>query len=402
MKVGVFFGGRSVEHDVSIITGNEIITNLDKNKYEIIPVYISREGEWFTGEKLLDLRYSSQISEIIPSLKKVFLTPLPNVKGLMYVNNGFSLGKNKIISLDVIIPALHGLNGEDGTIQGLFELSNIPFVGPGVLGSSVGMDKVLMKSVFKGHDFPILKYTWFTRKEWETNKESVINKITTCLQYPMFVKPSNLGSSIGINKAKNIEELHNAIEIAVQYDRRVIVEQGVNNPTEINCSALGVDEEVEVSLCEHPVAWQEFLSFEDKYLRWGGGTKGESSGKISCVKGKGNSDGPSSKIPADIPDALTQKIQGLARDVFKALDCKGVSRIDFLIDNEDMNVYVNEINTLPGSFSHYLWSPMGITFTQLLDKIIDVAIKSNIEKNKNIYTFDSELLGKINSALKDK
>lgn len=403
LKVAVLFGGRSVEHDVSIITGNEVMTKLNKEKYDIIPIYISRDGVWYTGKELLELRLFKQIENLVPSLQEVFIPPMSAGKKLMAYHEKWGMFKNPVFdNVDVVIPALHGLNGEDGTIQGLMELANIPYVGSGVLGSAAGMDKIVMKSVFKGHELPILKYTWFIRKDWENDKNSVLDKIEGALNYPIFVKPANLGSSIGISKAKNREQLEEAIEIAVRYDRRIIVEEGLNNIIEINCSALGMDDDVKASECEQPVTWEEFLSYEDKYLSWAGGSKGVKGGKITGVKGKGATTGATNKIPADIPDDLTNQIKSLAIDAFKALDCKGVARIDFLIDKNEMKPYVNEINTIPGSFSFYLWEPSGLKFPELLDKLIDIAIKNNEEKNKNIYTFDNELLQIIGEALEKK
>ena len=403
LKVAVLFGGRTVEHDVSIITGNEVMTNLNKEKYDIIPIYISREGVWYTGKELIDLRLFKQIENIIPSLQKVFIAPMPAGKALMAYHEKWGRFKNPIFdNVDVVIPALHGLNGEDGSIQGLMELANIPYVGSGVLGSAVGMDKVLMKSVFKGHELPILKYTWFIRKDWDNNKKAVLDKVEVALNYPMFIKPANLGSSIGISKAKSREELEAAIEIAVRYDRRIIVEEGLNNLIEINCSVVGIDDDVKPSECEQPVTWEEFLSYEDKYLRWSGGSKGVKGGKMVGVKGMGASEGATTKIPADLPDDLTKQIKSLAVEAFKSLDCKGVARIDFLIDKNEMKPYLNEINTIPGSFSFYLWEPSGLKFIDLLDKLIDIAIKNNEEKNKNIYTFDNDLIEKIGSALEKK
>lgn len=395
--VAVVFGGRSVEHDVSIITGNEIISNINKEKYEIVPIYISREGIWYTGDELLDLKNAVQIEKIISRLQKVYISPVPSEGWIKKVTKGINLFSNdEAYKIDVLIPALHGLNGEDGTIQGLLELANIPYVGSGVLGSSVGMDKIVMKSVFKGHDLPILNYTWFIRKDWEQNKDEVLKNITEKLDFPMFVKPANLGSSIGISKAKNTDELIEAIEIATMYDRRIIVEQGIDSPIEVNCAVLGIDDRVRPSVCEQPVSWEEFLSYEDKYLRWSG-----SKGGSKTVGAKGTTKGVSSKIPADISEDLSSTIKEIAVKAFKALDCKGVSRIDFLIDKET-NVYINEINTLPGSLSYYLWVNEGLAFSQLIDDLIEIAIENNKEKNKNIYKYDNDLLNTIKDSLEKK
>ena len=279
-------------------------------------------------------------------------------------------------------------SGEDGTLQGLLDLANIPYVGSGVLGSAVGMDKILMKSVFEGNQLPIIKYTYFLREEWVNNQEIIIEKIEAKLKYPLFVKPSNLGSSIGISKAKDKEGLIKAIEIAIFYDRRIIVEEGVENILEINCSVLGSGNKLEASVCEQPVSWQEFLTFEDKYLR---GAKSKTEIGMSNME---------RQIPAPISDELTTLIKELAITSFKALDCRGVARVDLIIDKDTNTPYINEINTIPGSFSFYLWEPSGLKYKKLIDKLIEIAIEVNIDKNKNIYCYDSQILSKVSKGSK--
>ncbi|HBM79702.1 MAG TPA: D-alanine--D-alanine ligase, partial [Clostridiaceae bacterium] len=283
------------------------------------------------------------------------------------------------IKVDVAFPALHGMHGEDGTMQGLFELANIPYVGSAVTGSAVGMDKIIMKDIFKANGIPIVNYTWFLRKDYEGDRESVLNKVEGKVKYPMFVKPANLGSSIGISKAKDRAGLVDAIEIAIRYDRKIIVEEGVLDPVEINCSCLGMDDEVLTSVCEMPVSWEEFLSFDDKYMR-----QGSSKGMKSASR----------KIPAPIPKEKSEEIKKLSAEVFKALDCSGVSRIDFLMEKSSLKVYVNEINTIPGSFAFYLWEPLGISFKDLTDRLIQYSLKRYDEMNENIYTYDTKLLEK--------
>lgn len=413
-KLGVIFGGVTCEHDVSVVTGLQLIENVNKNQYEVIPIYIHSNGEWYTGDELLNAKIYQNFVQYESSLKKAIIPP--NQKGLLVFEKGI-FAKTKLIPLDVVIPAMHGMNGEDGTLQGLLELANIPYTSSGVLGASVGMDKILMKKVFEAHELPVLPYTYFLRDEWQENPEKMIEKIEELLSYPMFVKPSNLGSSIGISKAKDREELQNAIEIAVKYDSRIIVEKGVQNLKEINCSALGFSEDVKTSVCEEPVNWQEFLTFEDKYLRGAktnnkfGGTgkfgdveKLSGTGKLGIansggVKAVGSKQGGMEnmdrRIPANISEAQTKEIQELTAKAFRCLNSKGVVRVDFIIDQEDEKVYINEINTIPGSFSFYLWKYNGISYPELIDELVKIAEKANEEKNKNNYTYQSNIIGNI-------
>lgn len=249
--------------------------------------------------------------------------------------------------IDIIFPTIHGTNGEDGTIQGLFELMNIPYVGSGVLASSVGMDKILMKDVFKANGLPIVDYMWFYRREWIDDQKKTIKAIEEGLGYPVFVKPANLGSSIGISKAKDREGLIHAMEIAIRYDRKIIVEEAIENPREINCAVMGYDDNVIASLCEEPLGWDEILTFEDKYIK-------------SNVKGLGK-EGSRRIIPADIEDNIRENIEDIASKAFMVIDGEGNARIDFLLDR-DNNIYVNEINTLPGSIAFYLWEGKGYSF----------------------------------------
>ena len=391
-KIGVIFGGVTCEHDVSVVTGLQLIENVDKSKNEVIPIYIHSNGEWYTGEKLLDPNIYKNFDKIENQLRKV--TIMPNKKGLIILPGTGLFAKASLIELDVVIPAMHGMNGEDGTLQGLLELSNIPYTSSGVLGASVGMDKILMKKVFEAHNLPILPYEYFLRDEWYTNKNEIIVKLETQLAYPMFVKPSNLGSSIGISKAKDREGLIHAIEVAIEYDSRIIVEKAVENLIEINCSALGIADDVKASVCERPVSWQEFLTFEDKYLRGGKNSKTSLDSKQSGMENM------SRKIPADIPEEQTKQIQELTIKAFKSLNSKGVARIDYIIDKDTNQIYINEINTIPGSFSFYLWKESGLSYPELIEKLIEIAEKANEEKNKNVYTFKSDIIGSITGGVK--
>ena len=378
-KVGVVFGGRSVEHEVSIITGMQVMENIDKKKYQVVPIYITKEGKWLSGDCLLD--FSNFKNNTLSQAVEIFVSPnCGNYNIYPNPENIGLFGKKILGSLDVVFPALHGTHGEDGSIQGLFELMDIPYAGCGVLASSVGMDKILMKDVYKANGIPIVNYYWFYRSNWKNDENSVVKEIEETLKYPVFVKPANLGSSIGINIAKDQEALIKAIEIAVNYDRKVIVEQAVETPREINCAVLGYDEELNTSLCEEPLGWEDVLTFEDKYVK-------------SNAKG-GKSSGERRIIPADISDDLRLRIEDLAKQAFVCIDAKGTARIDFLVDKEE-NVFVNEINTIPGSFGFYLWEGKGYAFGHLVDELINIAIITHEDKKSNMYNFEANLLNRI-------
>lgn len=386
-KVGVVFGGLSVEHEVSVITGMQIIENIDKTKYEVVPIYITKEGKWLTGNSLLD--FKNYKSNNFQDAKQIILSPNNNDYNIyLHPDSAGLFGKKIIDRVDIIFPALHGTNGEDGTTQGLFELMNIPYVGTGVLASSVGMDKILMKDVYKSYNLPIVDYYWFYRSDWDKDKDTIIKDIEEKLGYPTFVKPANLGSSIGISKAKDKDGLLEAIEIAVNYDRKIIIEKAVENPREINCAVLGYDKVLITSLCEEPVGWTEILSFEDKYIN-------------SNIKGVKSGGGERRRIPADIDDDTRKEIEELAKKAFMAIDARGTARIDFLLD-ENHKVYVNEINTLPGSIGFYLWEGKGISIKNLIDELIHIAIEVHKEKNKNMYSFEADLFSRTQYGSKVK
>ncbi len=376
--VGVLFGGRSVEHEVSVITAMQVIENIDKTKYKPVPIYINKDGEWLTGESLMN--FDNYKSNNFNDAKKVILSPNHNDSNLYLHPEKSGLFAKKILeSIDIFFPAFHGTNGEDGAIQGLLELINKPYAGAGILGSSVGMDKILMKDVYKANGIPVVDYIWFYRSDFRDDKKATMDKVESSLGYPVFVKPSNLGSSIGITKAKDRTMLENALEVAASYDRKIIVEKAVEKPREINCSVMGYDNKVEASLCEEPLGWTEILSFNDKYLRKDG--KKSSSASINRA------------IPADISSDKTSEIEELAKRAFTVIDARGNARIDFLLDQEG-KVYVNEINTLPGSIAFYLWEGKGYTFKDLINKMIDIGLASQKEKDNNMYIYESNLFSK--------
>jgi len=371
----IVFGGKSVEHEVSTITGLQIIENIDRKKYKPIPLYITKEGEWLTGDCLLDIETFKKGD--YSRAEKVFLDPGCKNKSKLLTSKKGLLNNYKTNDVDVIFPALHGTYGEDGSIQGLFDILDIPYAMGSVLSSANGMDKVTMKKLFAFHDIPIVKYLWFYRNHIESCRENVISSIEAQLGYPVIVKPSNLGSSIGISKAKDRKTLDDALNIAMQYDSKIIIEKAIENLREINCSVLGYQDNLEVSLCEEPLVGESILTFDDKYIR--ANTKGTNTGR---------------KIPAPISDELRVKIEEMAKECFMAIDGSGCARVDFLLENDDL-LYANEINTIPGSIAFYLWQPKGKEFTELIDDILQIAFKVYEEKKKNMYRFDVNLFLKL-------
>jgi len=400
LQLAVMFGGRACEHDVSIITALQCMAAVDPQQYDVIPVYIARDGAWYTGEKLKDLKFMREFNPHAAGVTQVYpdvtansraLFALPESKGLFGKKEGLKV----IARLDVALLAFHGMHGEDGGVQGLLELMNVPYTSAGLIGSSVGMDKIAMRRMFQGCGFPVLEMEWFTRQDWEADAENILARLEEKIPYPMFVKPANLGSSIGISKAKDQASLKEAIAVALSYDRRVLVERGVENPREVNCSVLGFDRDITPSVCEMPISWDTFLTFDEKYLK---GAKGSKNGEGQGAKSAGGMEHLSRQIPAPIGEKLTKEIQNLAVEIFRALDCRGVVRIDFMLEND--TVYVNEINTIPGSLSFYLWEPMGVKYSQLIDKLVEFALRAGAEKEKSVFAFDSNLLKQCSLGIK--
>lgn len=400
LKVAVIYGSRTCEHDVSIVSALQAMDNLDKNEYEIVPIYIARDGQWYTGRLLRNITFYSAfkpelVTHVAPVMSedgKLTLMPVTSIaphgfKGMVKVlMSNMNLGEDTVEKCDVVLPVMHGMNGEDGTLQGLLELFNVPYTSTGVLGSALGMDKIAMKQFFRGCGLPVVDGMWFARSEWNKNHEEVLNRVESSCPYPVYVKPANLGSSIGISRATDRQSLIKAIETAVEYDRRILVERGIEKPVEINCSALCIKGEVRASLCEMPASWEEFLTFDDKYLR--GSKSGKGQGMESLAR----------KVPAPISDELTQRIQQMTTQVYNAMDCKGVVRIDYMLDGDEL--YINEINIIPGSLAFYLWEPLGISFKEMLDCMIEDAFTAYAEKNRSVFSYDSSILRSVQGGLK--
>ena len=399
IKVGVFFGGNSVEHEISVITMNQAISSLNPEKYEIVPIYIAKNGVMYTGDDLLDL-YSFKDMEVL--LKRCYKVAVVNDgTGVKVVRCPAPwIGKRVLNTIDVAFPIVHGTNCEDGTIAGFVTLLGIPFVGPDIMASSIGMDKILQKKVLRESGLPVVDFVSFYSVEYIKDDEKILKEIDEKLTYPMIVKPGNLGSSVGIKKAKNKVELEEAIEFAMEFADRVIVEKAVEDLKEINCSVIGNLTESETSICEEPFFSDEILSYTDKYIGDGkskGGTIGgaKASPKLGAKSGSakgGNSQFANKKIPADISEEKSKEIQELTKEVFKTLGCSGVARVDFLIDTKTDKVYVNEINTIPGALSFYLWEATGKSFEKELDEIIEIAIKRHRDKEKLTFSYDQNIL----------
>ena len=375
--VGVIFGSRSVEHDVSIVTAQQVMQALDARKYEVVPIYITRDGRWVSGPGLRDL--STFRSDDIPErmgIKEVILSPSTAHHGLIVSPVSGLLARSQIRTLDVAFPVVHGSHGEDGTLQGLFELADIPYVGTGVLASAVTRDKIMLKTVLTGLGIPVVKWVAFTRQEWVAAADALLARIESEDGFPAFVKPASLGSSIGVARANNAGEARTYINLAANFDRRILVEAAVENVMEINCAVMG-NADVRASVLEQPISWQEFLTYEEKYMR---------------SEGAAGMKGAERRIPAPISDDLTAHIRETAVRAFRAVDGRGIARVDFLVREETNEVYLNEINTMPGSLAFYLWQEEGMTPAQVVDELIRLALEAHVEKRKTMYNYKTGLI----------
>jgi D-alanine-D-alanine ligase len=374
IKVGIIYGGRSGEHEISVRSAKTVIEQIDKNKYEVLPIAISKEGNWlnpFESFKLLTSETQQLLADDAPNYTRnaIALIGDTNYKGL--ANLQIADGEAQLTKLDVIFPVLHGTYGEDGTVQGLFEMADIPYVGCGVLASSCGMDKVVMKTLFRDAGLPICKYVWFLRNEWERDNEIVIRQVEAKLGYPCFVKPANLGSSVGVSRATNADSLRNAIALAAEYDRKIVIEEGLDM-REIECAVIGNDMPRASSPGEYIISDEskKFLDYTEKY------------------SGTGNNE---FVVPAPVSDELTKKIQQMAVTAFKSVDGSGLARVDFFFLNKTGALLVNEINTLPGltdaSGFPKMWEGSGIKFTEVIDSLITLAIERHQDKSRNKTSF---------------
>ena len=388
IKLGVLFGGKSVEHEVSIISALQAAAYLDRSKYDIVPIYMTKKNEFYIGEGIGKIEsYRDGIPQLLKKSQQVLMVPADGRVQLLHYPLK-KLGSNLEETIDIIFPIVHGTNVEDGALQGYLKTLGVPFVGCDVLASALGMDKYMMKCVWKEAGLPVLDCLRAEHRRYMEEPEKFIDQVESQIGYPVIVKPIDLGSSVGIRKALDRAELSDAMEYAFQFAHKVLVERAVPNLKEINCSVLGDYEEAEASECEEPVSSDRILTYEEKYLRKEGGktgTKGASEGMASLSR----------KIPADITPEEREFVRQTAVTAFQALDCCGVSRIDFMMDAKTREIWINEINTIPGSLSFYLWEPMGVKYPELLDRMIQFALKRERDQAEISYAFDTNILSGV-------
>ena len=379
INMGVFFGGSSVEHEVAIISAVQAMSYINRDKYNIIPIYITKSGEMYLGDDLTNMESYKDIPALLKKCTQVAVVSQNGNCVIKPVNKGV-FQKFKDITIQIAFPIVHGTNCEDGSLQGFFETMRIPYIGCDVVSSAVGMDKAMFKSVCKDAGLPVLPCKSFRARYWFEERDSVISQLEGAIEYPMIVKPANLGSSVGISKASDRAGLIDAIELACSFAEKILVERAVTSLREINCSVLGDADENEASVCEEPFMSDEILSYEDKYMS---GAKGGSKGMASVTR----------KCPADISEEKATEIRKLSKKVFSTLGCSGVSRIDYLLDTSDNDrVYINEINTIPGSLAFYLWEASGLKYTDMIDRLVEIAYKRARNRSNTMFTIDTNLL----------
>ena len=377
-RVAMLFGGKSVEHEVSVISGIQAILSMDTDKYEVIPVYMTKKNEMYIGEDIGNIEAYKDINALLSRSQRVIMI---NENGHVKLT-GFPVrkfGKNPEKEIDIAFPVVHGTNVEDGAFQGYLKTIGIPFVGCDVTASAIGMDKFIMKAVLKEGNVPVLDARLYTLSDY-ANMDTLLDNVEKEIGYPAIVKPVNLGSSVGISVAKDRVELTNSIDDAFRYATKVLVEHAISKLREINCAVLGDENDAIASECEEPLHSDEILSYEDKYVSnsKSGGSKGMAS--------------VSRKIPAELSGEKREEIRNLAVKSFKLLGCNGVARIDFMIDEENGKLYFNEINTIPGSLSFYLWEPVGVPYKELLTRMIDLCLKRSRQEESLTFTFDTNIL----------
>lgn len=388
IKLGIIFGGRSVEHEISIITANQAMSNVNQEKYEIVPIYISKKGLMYTGEELLDLKSFRDMDKLIKGLTQVSLiNDGNNINLVRFPMKKF--GENIVNTIDIAFPAMHGTNGEDGSIAGFLETLNIPYIGCDILSASVGMDKITMRRILKEVGIPSLDYIAFYSCDYIKDEDKYINQVEEKLRYPVIVKAGNLGSSVGIKKAKDKASLVEAIEHSMQFSDRIMIENAITNLKEVNCSVLGDVSNAKPSECEEPIGSDEILSYTDKYMA---GSKTKAGNIENTGSAKQGMASLKRKLPAEISDEMKAEIQKLAVETFKVLGCNGVSRIDFLVDNDTKDIYVNEINTIPGALSYYLWEATGKTFSEEIDDLVQISLKRKRERDNLVFSYDQNIL----------
>ena len=383
LNIAVFFGGESVEHEVSIISAHQAIEALDKNKYNVIPVYVSKERKLYVSDLLKDMSNYKDLKHLISQCTQVSITSEDNRVVIRPVKPSL-FGPKELGTIDVAIPVMHGTNGEDGTIQGFFEMLKVPYAGCDLYGAAIGQDKVLQKNVLSDNNLPITNWFWVYGSEMDTHQNEILDKVHRLI-YPVIIKPARTGSSVGISIAHNDEEYLACFDEARQYDEKIITEKVVKPMREINCSVVGDSYSCVASVLEEvsSVSQDELLSFSDKYL--GGGKSSKSQGS----KGMAST---ARIVPAPLTDEQTRLVQQLAKETFRVLGTSGVCRIDFLMDADTKKVYVNEINTIPGSLAFYLWQAAGVSFSELMDKLVELALDRERRRSKMTFSYETNIL----------
>ena len=389
LNIAVFFGGESVEHEVSIISAHQAIEALDKNKYNVIPVYVSKERKLYVSDLLKDMSNYKDLKHLISQCTQVSITSEDNRVVIRPVKPSL-FGPKELGTIDVAIPVMHGTNGEDGTIQGFFEMLKVPYAGCDLYGAAIGQDKVLQKNVLSDNNLPITNWFWVYGSEMDTHQSEILDKVHRLI-YPVIIKPARTGSSVGISIAHNDEEYLACFDEARQYDEKIITEKVVKPMREINCSVVGDSYSCVASVLEEvsSVSQDELLSFSDKYL--GGGKSSKSQGS----KGMAST---ARIVPAPLTDEQTRLVQQLAKETFRVLGTSGICRIDFLMDADTKKVYVNEINTIPGSLAFYLWQAAGVSFSELMDKLIELALDRERRRSKMTFSYETNILSNFSAS----
>lgn len=384
IKLGVIFGGETVEHEVSIISAIQAMNKIDQEKYEVIPIYITKDREWYTGEMLKDIEFYQDLSLIKRYADNVVLYCRD---GSFVLQKKHGLFKSIVKEIDIAFPIVHGTNVEDGVLQGYLQSIGIPFVGGNVYASVVGQDKAFMKDIWKEAELPMTNYVWFYDADYRRDSSKIVELVSK-LKYPVIVKPATTGSSVGISVCENEQDLIAGIDEAIQYDSKIVVEEVVKNLKEVNIAVMGNYEHQKVSEIEEVLSGNKFLTFNDKYIG-GGKSKFASKGAVKKSKGMASTN---RKLPAELDKDVRSEVEEIAVKAFKVLGSSGNCRIDFLIDDKTNKVYINEINSIPGSLAFYLWDAKGINFTSVLDEMINIGIKDYKKRCSKTHSFDSNIL----------
>ena len=386
-NIAVLFGCRSVEHEVSIISAVQAMRAIKREKYDVTPIYVTKSGEMYTGNALFEIENYRNLPELLKQSDPVVLARKKGGVYMVYENSGL-FNKKKDVKIDLAFPVVHGTNCEDGTVAGYLEYLGLPYIGCDILSAAVGMDKAVFKDVLKSAGLPVLDCVTFRTREYMLDKQKITAELEEKVGFPLIIKPINLGSSVGISKVNDKESLDAAITLAASFTDRILAERAVTDLREINCSVIGDADSCEASVCEEPFMNDEILSYEDKYMSNSKG--GASKGMASLGR----------KIPADLTEEKANEIKKLSCDIFKAIGASGVVRIDFLIDTKTDKVYANEINTIPGSLAFYLWEPAGLKYTDMIDKLVELAFTRQRNRENLTYTIDTNILSGVSFGAK--